>query len=140
MNAPHPRRFHRLKTLVGRLRSTWRRDPEAHPARHALYRLEALEPRLLLSADPVLSLGASGVLTAELTAGADRIEVDRVATAADGAAAVWADYDPLPVLTDPELAHELLFGPVYYRLLLSGAPLDHALAERVTDAAIAALR
>jgi AcrR family transcriptional regulator len=41
---------------------------------------------------------------------------------------------------DPELAHELLFGPVYYRLLLSGDPLDHALAERVTDAAIAALR
>jgi AcrR family transcriptional regulator len=41
---------------------------------------------------------------------------------------------------DPELAHELLFGPVYYRLLLSGKPLDHALAERLTDAAIAALR
>ena len=41
---------------------------------------------------------------------------------------------------DPDLAHELLCGPVYYRLLLSGAPLDHALAERVTDAAIAALR
>jgi AcrR family transcriptional regulator len=41
---------------------------------------------------------------------------------------------------DPELAHELLFGPVYYRLLLSGKPLDHARAERLTDAAIAALR
>ena len=41
---------------------------------------------------------------------------------------------------DLELAHELLFGPVYYRLLLSGAPLDHALAERIIDAAIAALR
>ena len=40
---------------------------------------------------------------------------------------------------DPELAHELLFGPVYYRLLLSGAPLDHALAGRVVDAVMAAL-
>src|SRR6266571_5013614 len=29
---------------------------------------------------------------------------------------------------DVELAHELLFGPVYYRLLLSGAPLEKRLA------------
>ena len=29
---------------------------------------------------------------------------ETVSAAADGAAAVWADYDPLPVLTDPELA------------------------------------
>jgi AcrR family transcriptional regulator len=35
---------------------------------------------------------------------------------------------------DYELAHELLFGPVYYRLLLSGAPLDKDLARRVVDA------
>jgi AcrR family transcriptional regulator len=35
---------------------------------------------------------------------------------------------------DPELVHELLFGPVYYRLLLSGAPLDRGLAARVVDA------
>jgi AcrR family transcriptional regulator len=35
---------------------------------------------------------------------------------------------------DSELAHELLFGPVYYRLLLSGAPLDKGLAARVVDA------
>jgi hypothetical protein len=26
---------------------------------------------------------------------------------------------------------EILFGPVYYRLLLSGAPLDAGLAERL---------
>jgi hypothetical protein len=32
---------------------------------------------------------------------------------------------------DPELAHDLLFGPVYYRLLLSGRALDEALAERI---------
>ena len=37
---------------------------------------------------------------------------------------------------DVELAHELLFGPVYYRLLLSGAPLDDELAERVVDAVL----
>ena len=40
--------------------------------------------------------------------------------------------------TDVELAHELLFGPVYYRLLLSGAPLDERLAERVVDAVLPA--
>jgi AcrR family transcriptional regulator len=40
--------------------------------------------------------------------------------------------------TDIELAHELLFGPVYYRLLLSGAPLDRKLAERIVDAVLPA--
>jgi AcrR family transcriptional regulator len=40
--------------------------------------------------------------------------------------------------TDIELAHELLFGPVYYRLLLSGAPLDKKLAERIVDAVLPA--
>jgi len=35
---------------------------------------------------------------------------------------------------DSELVNELLFGPVYYRLLLSGAPLGKDLAERVVDA------
>jgi AcrR family transcriptional regulator len=39
---------------------------------------------------------------------------------------------------DCELAHELLFGSVYYRLLLSGAPLDEGLAERVVDAVLPA--
>jgi AcrR family transcriptional regulator len=41
--------------------------------------------------------------------------------------------------TNPELATELLFGPVYYRLLLSGAPLDAGLAERVVSAVLRAL-
>jgi AcrR family transcriptional regulator len=40
--------------------------------------------------------------------------------------------------TDRELMHELLFGPVYYRLMLSGAPLDDGLAERVVDAVLPA--
>jgi AcrR family transcriptional regulator len=35
---------------------------------------------------------------------------------------------------DYELAHELLFGPVYYRLLLSGGALDKDLAPRIVDA------
>jgi AcrR family transcriptional regulator len=39
---------------------------------------------------------------------------------------------------DLELVHELLFGPVYYRLLLSGAPLEDGLAERVVDAVLPA--
>jgi hypothetical protein len=40
--------------------------------------------------------------------------------------------------TDHELVNELLFGPVYYRLLLSGAPLDDELAERVVAAVLPA--
>src|SRR3954453_2892864 len=40
---------------------------------------------------------------------------------------------------DLELVHELLFGPVYYRLLLSGGPLDDTLAERVVDAVLAGI-
>ena len=39
---------------------------------------------------------------------------------------------------DVELAHELLFGPVYYRLLLSGAPLDKGLAARIVAAVMPA--
>jgi AcrR family transcriptional regulator len=38
--------------------------------------------------------------------------------------------------TDYELVNELLFGPVYYRLLFSGSPLDGDLAERVVDAVL----
>ena len=36
--------------------------------------------------------------------------------------------------TEYELAHDLLFGPVYYRLLLSGGALDRNLAPRIVDA------
>jgi AcrR family transcriptional regulator len=35
--------------------------------------------------------------------------------------------------TDPETAHELLIGPVYYRLLLTGQPLNPAFALRNVD-------
>jgi AcrR family transcriptional regulator len=40
--------------------------------------------------------------------------------------------------TDYELVHDLLFGPVYYRLLLSGAPLDRKLAQGVVAAVMSA--
>jgi AcrR family transcriptional regulator len=40
--------------------------------------------------------------------------------------------------TDEVTAHELLIAPVYYRLLLSGEPLDHAFAERIVDATMRA--
>jgi AcrR family transcriptional regulator len=40
---------------------------------------------------------------------------------------------------DYELVHELLFGPVYYRLLLSGGVLDDGLAERIVDAVLAGI-
>jgi AcrR family transcriptional regulator len=38
--------------------------------------------------------------------------------------------------TDVRLAHELLIGPVMYRLLFSGQPLDDGLASRVVDAVL----
>jgi AcrR family transcriptional regulator len=38
---------------------------------------------------------------------------------------------------DHGLAPELLVGPVYYRFLLSGDPLDEGFAERVVDAVLA---
>jgi AcrR family transcriptional regulator len=38
--------------------------------------------------------------------------------------------------TDVRLAHELLVGPVFYRLLFSGQPLDDGLGSRVADAVL----
>lgn len=39
-----------------------------------------------------------------------------------------------------EIANELLFGPVYYRLFLSGKPLNRDFAERAVDAFLAYAR
>jgi hypothetical protein len=36
--------------------------------------------------------------------------------------------------TDVRIAHELLLGPLYYRLLFSGAPLDNRHANAIVDA------
>jgi AcrR family transcriptional regulator len=41
--------------------------------------------------------------------------------------------------TDVRLTHELLVGPVFYRLLFSAQPLDDGLASRVADAVLRAL-
>lgn len=41
---------------------------------------------------------------------------------------------------DPELLHDLLFGAVYHRLLLSGRPLDAGFAEQVVDSVLPSLR
>jgi AcrR family transcriptional regulator len=40
---------------------------------------------------------------------------------------------------DGALVHDLLFGPVYYRLLLSGGDLDGELAARIVDAVLPGL-
>ena len=42
--------------------------------------------------------------------------------------------------TDAGLVHDLLFGPVYYRLFLSGEPLDRKLAARVVEAILPGIR
>src|SRR5262249_36769149 len=38
--------------------------------------------------------------------------------------------------TDPRVAHELMIGPIFYRLLFSGAPLDKGLGARAADAVL----
>jgi hypothetical protein len=35
--------------------------------------------------------------------------------------------------TDVRLVHELLIGPIFYRLLFRGAPLDRNLGRRIVD-------
>ncbi len=40
--------------------------------------------------------------------------------------------------TDVRLVHQLLIGPIYYRLLFSGAPLDKGLGGRVANAVMRA--
>jgi AcrR family transcriptional regulator len=40
--------------------------------------------------------------------------------------------------TDVRLAHELLIGPIFYRLLYSGQPLDDGLSTRVSEAVLRA--
>jgi AcrR family transcriptional regulator len=40
--------------------------------------------------------------------------------------------------TNVGLVHELLIGPIFYRLLFSGAPLDRNLGRRLVDAVVAA--
>jgi AcrR family transcriptional regulator len=42
--------------------------------------------------------------------------------------------------TDLRLVHELLLGPIFYRLLLSGAPLDRNLGPRIVDATLEGFR
>ncbi|HVM56118.1 MAG TPA: TetR/AcrR family transcriptional regulator [Gaiellaceae bacterium] len=73
------------------------------------------------------------------TAFRERVVAMRIAEA-DRLLARGIERGDLRADTDVELAHELLFGPVYYRLLLSGAPLDDGLAGRVVDAVLAAFK
>jgi AcrR family transcriptional regulator len=40
---------------------------------------------------------------------------------------------------DVDLLHDFLFGPVYYRLLVTGMPLDDALPEQIVDAVLTAI-
>lgn len=40
---------------------------------------------------------------------------------------------------DPELLHDLLFGAVYHRLLLSGRALDQTYAEQVVDSVLGSI-
>jgi AcrR family transcriptional regulator len=42
--------------------------------------------------------------------------------------------------TDLRVVHELLLGPVFYRLLLSGGPLDRKLSTRLVDAILDGFR
>ncbi|MFP3900115.1 MAG: TetR/AcrR family transcriptional regulator [Acidimicrobiia bacterium] len=50
------------------------------------------------------------------------------------------DRGELPQGTDPELVLDLVGGPVFYRLLVSGEPVDDRLIETVVDAGLAGVR
>jgi hypothetical protein len=41
--------------------------------------------------------------------------------------------------TNVRLTHELLVGPIFYRLLYSGQPLDDDLAQRIVDTVLRAI-
>ncbi|NEN04682.1 hypothetical protein G3T36_02250 [Diaminobutyricibacter tongyongensis] len=40
--------------------------------------------------------------------------------------------------TDVDLLHELLFGPLYHRLLFTGGDLEESLEERIVDCVLPA--
>lgn len=46
----------------------------------------------------------------------------------------------LPPDTDLELTADLLYGPIYYRFLISGAPLPRTIARRIVDALLGRTR
>jgi AcrR family transcriptional regulator len=46
----------------------------------------------------------------------------------------------LPEDTDPDFVIEAVLGPLYFRLLITGASLDLTVAERVVDFVLAGLR
>src|SRR4051812_25468135 len=56
-------------------------------ARRQAFALEAIEPRLLLSADPLGTI-ATGVLTANLSNNSDAVVITQVGSATDGGAIV----------------------------------------------------
>jgi hypothetical protein len=52
-----------------------------------------------------------------------------------GAGAAGPKVQALP-LSGSRLVHELLIGPIYYRLLFSGPPFDRNLGARLVDAVL----
>jgi AcrR family transcriptional regulator len=83
---------------------------------------------------PELATGSELALSfRDRVIGLRRAEVERVVLRGIERGELRADIDI-------GLTHELLFGAVYYRLLLSGAPMDRKLGERIVDALLPALR
>jgi AcrR family transcriptional regulator len=101
--------------------------------------------------DPVIARMRSSLmssvivgLTPELAAGGElsrayreRIVQPRIDQLA-GVVARGVERGDLRPDTDVRLAHELLIGPIFYRLLYSGQPLDNGLSARVSDAVLRA--
>ncbi len=50
-----------------------------------------------------------------------------------------AERGDLRPAADPELLHDLLFGAIYHRLLLSGRPLDQTYAEQIVDSILGSI-
>jgi AcrR family transcriptional regulator len=102
-----------------------------------------IEPVIGVLRSPVMNTAIRG-LTSEIAENPelsrtyrDQIVEPRVEQLRDIVARGVARGDLVPD-TDVRLAHELLLGPVFYRLLYSGRPLDDGLGARVAGAVMRA--
>ncbi len=90
-----------------------------------------------LGAELVAGLAAAAATDPALGAQIHALWRERRAAAAARLHAAMAD-GRLATRTDPELRLDLLVGPLYYRLLITGDPLDDDYVTALTSAALAA--
>jgi AcrR family transcriptional regulator len=104
--------------------------------------LAFLEPVIAVLRSPLMS-GVIRGLTSEIAGGGlsdtyrDEVVAPRLVQL-EQVVARGVERGDLRPDTNVRLAHEMLLGPVFYRLLYSGAPLDEGLGSRIVDAVLRA--